>query len=98
MEISDLDSTSDSDDEIKLLRKGRKLRRSGRGKDDDFGYNEDMSTEGYSRSDCFKVEKHLLVYGYVFSTWFLCVHQRLTLTGASCFRKSLNAGKNCQAI
>lgn len=63
MDISDLESSSDSEDEMKLLRKGRKTRRSGRGNDDDFTYSEGISSEGYTRSDCFKVEKHLLIYG-----------------------------------
>ncbi|XP_070187859.1 chromodomain-helicase-DNA-binding protein 8-like isoform X4 [Littorina saxatilis] len=64
VDISDLESSSDSDDEMKALRRGRKLRKGGRGNDDDFMYNEGVSSEGYTRSDCFKVEKHLLIYGW----------------------------------
>ena len=65
MDISDLESTSDSDDEMKLLKKkrGGKPRRSGRGIDADFSLNDNISSAGYSRSDCFKVEKYLLVFG-----------------------------------
>lgn len=61
--MSDLDSSTDSDEERHSLRRGRKTRR-GRGNDEDYTYNDDISTDGYSRSDCFKVEKHLLIYGW----------------------------------
>lgn len=63
VDMSDLESSSDSDSEMRFsCRKGRKSRR-GRGNDDDYTYNDGISSEGYTRSDCFKVEKHLLVYG-----------------------------------
>ena len=62
-EISDLDSSTDSEDEMKLLKKGRKLRRSTREFDTDFSYIEGVSSVSYVRSDCFKVEKYLLVFG-----------------------------------
>jgi chromodomain-helicase-DNA-binding protein 7 len=63
LDMSDLESSSDTDDELKLLRKGRKTRRSGRGQDMDFTPAEDISSAGYTRNDCFKVEKSLLVFG-----------------------------------
>ncbi|XP_025076427.1 chromodomain-helicase-DNA-binding protein 8-like isoform X4 [Pomacea canaliculata] len=64
VDMSDLESSSDSDSEMRFsCRKGRKSRR-GRGNDDDYTYNDGISSEGYTRSDCFKVEKHLLVYGW----------------------------------
>lgn len=82
MEISDLDSTSNSDDEDEESRKTRsgikKRGRPGRkrrGSDDDYDADD---AEGYGRSDCFKVEKNLLVYGWD----ILCV---LTRIQENCF-------------
>ena len=63
VDLSDLESSSDTDDESKFGRKGRRSKRSRANDDGDFAYNEEMSSEGYTRTDCFKVEKHLLVYG-----------------------------------
>ena len=70
MDVSDLESTSDSDDEMKMLRKGRKARRSGRIADADFSYAEDVSAAGYHRQDSFKIEKFLLIYGLVLFFFF----------------------------
>ncbi|XP_061162484.1 chromodomain-helicase-DNA-binding protein 8-like [Saccostrea echinata] len=68
MEMSDLDSSSnsdDDDDESRKTRSGMKKRgrpgRKRRGSDDDYDADD---AEGYGRSDCFKVEKNLLVYGW----------------------------------
>lgn len=43
---------------------GKRKRRSGRDKDfGDMAFVPDNTKEGFSRSDCFTVEKNLLVYG-----------------------------------
>lgn len=67
MEMSELDSSSNSDDEDEESRKTRSgLKKRGRpgrkrrGSDEDYDADD---AEGYGRSDCFKVEKNLLVYG-----------------------------------
>ncbi|XP_056009130.1 chromodomain-helicase-DNA-binding protein 8-like isoform X4 [Ostrea edulis] len=68
MEMSELDSSSnsdDEDDESRKTRSGMKKRgrpgRRRRGSDDDYDADD---AEGYGRSDCFKVEKNLLVFGW----------------------------------
>lgn len=43
---------------------GKRRRRGGRDKDfDDAPFMPDKGSEGFSRSDCFTVEKNLLIYG-----------------------------------
>jgi hypothetical protein len=45
---------------------GKRRRRGARDKDlDDAPFMPDKTREGFSRSDCFTVEKNLLIYGYV---------------------------------
>ncbi|XP_050399765.1 chromodomain-helicase-DNA-binding protein 9 isoform X2 [Patella vulgata] len=61
VDMSELESSSDSDDENKSSK--RKSKR-GRKKDDDEDFNEDYTGDGYCRSECFKVEKMLLIYGW----------------------------------
>lgn len=51
-------------------RKGKKGRRKGRGSDDDFDAHGAIG-ELYSRSECFKVEKNLLVFGQVNFYYFI---------------------------
>ncbi|KAK3086718.1 hypothetical protein FSP39_022463 [Pinctada imbricata] len=68
MEMSELESSSNSDDEDDEEggrgkgkgKKGRKPKKR-KGSDDDYASDDG---EGFSRSDCFKVEKNLLVYGW----------------------------------
>lgn len=67
MEMLELDSFSNSDDEDEEFRKIRsgmkkrgRLGRKRRGSDDDYDVDD---VEGYGRFDCFKVEKNFLVYG-----------------------------------
>ncbi len=75
-DMSDLE-TSDSDEDYdgngvsrgnKKLKSGKLGRPSRRGRrprgDEDFEF-EDVPEGCFARSDCFKVEKNLLVYGYV---------------------------------
>ena len=68
MEISDLESTSGSDKEGEGgdgSGKGKKNKKGKRGKDeDDDDYGTDIPGETYDRTECFKVEKLLLVYGW----------------------------------
>ncbi|XP_071091615.1 chromodomain-helicase-DNA-binding protein 8-like isoform X2 [Haliotis cracherodii] len=68
MEISDLESSSDSggEEEVSGLRSGRKGKRGRRRNrnDDDFDPLDDQAGDGFHRSECFKVEKNLLVYGW----------------------------------
>lgn len=87
--ISDLETSgSDADyDEAgtlsSLQRGGRRKKRGGRhGRDYDEGSAVVPSamgghTEGYSRSDCFNVEKMLLIFGYDF--FALLINKKLKL-------------------
>ncbi len=68
MEMSDLESSSESggeDDELGLRsgRKGKRRGRRGNRNDDDFDPMDEPAGDGFHRSECFKVEKNLLVYG-----------------------------------
>ncbi|XP_067933470.1 chromodomain-helicase-DNA-binding protein 8-like [Watersipora subatra] len=65
-EISDLDTSSDSDaDDRKLSTKAARGRKSRARKDDDFEIDDNAPPPGcYARPECFKVEKMLLVYGW----------------------------------
>ncbi|KAL3860710.1 hypothetical protein ACJMK2_010796 [Sinanodonta woodiana] len=71
VDMSELESSSNSDDEEdssgKKKEKGGRRGRSRRGRrgdmDEDF-QADDMCGNGYGRSELFKVEKHLLVYGW----------------------------------
>ena len=70
MNMSELD-TSDSDSElddagqrVKKGSKGSKSGRRGRRKRGDDESDTEGPIESYTRSDCFKVEKNLLIYGY----------------------------------
>lgn len=76
LEMSELESSSDDeegggndeDGEGKGRGRGKKGKkgRRGRGRDSDDDFDaRGAAGEMYSRSDCFKVEKNLLVYGYV---------------------------------
>lgn len=67
--VSDLESSSESDDDddtgsVKRFGGKRRKRRTRGGDDGDFDIGMDpLSGDGYGRSECFKVEKNLLVYG-----------------------------------
>ncbi|KAK3608042.1 hypothetical protein CHS0354_031028 [Potamilus streckersoni] len=71
VDMSELESSSNSDDEEdsggRKKEKGGRRGRSRRGRrgdmDEDF-QGDDMCGNGYGRSELFKVEKHLLVYGW----------------------------------
>ena len=64
MEISDLESSSGTEDENGVkVPKTRKSRNRGKNADDDTDYANDIPGEKYDRCECFKVEKLLLVYG-----------------------------------
>lgn len=75
-DISDLDSTEESDAELAASlehsskKRGRKcakpIRRMPK-KDDDEDFVIDEYGDGYSRNECFKVEKYLMTYGW--SRW-----------------------------
>ncbi|KAK3760063.1 hypothetical protein RRG08_064733 [Elysia crispata] len=65
MEISDLESSSGTEDENGVkVPKTRKSRNRGKNADDDTDYANDIPGEKYDRCECFKVEKLLLVYGW----------------------------------
>lgn len=74
MEMSELESSSHSEDDDEgtgLTRRGKKSSKKGRNrnKDEDADFDgEDFYGSGYGRPECFKVEKNLLVYGYVILT------------------------------
>ena len=60
--MSDLETSDSDEDDDGKGGKGKKSRKSRRNKDDDVDF--DGTPEGfYSRSECFKVEKNLLIYG-----------------------------------
>ena len=67
MEISDLESTSGSDNEkdgsatTKQSKKSKKQKKTK--EEDDEDYANDVPGDKYDRAECFKVEKLLLVYG-----------------------------------
>ena len=65
MEMSDIESSSSSDDEggTRVGRKSRRKKRSKNDEDVDYAGEELVRGENYWRSECFKVEKNLLVYG-----------------------------------
>lgn len=65
MEISDLESSSGSEDEKGNSKKMRKTRSQRRNQDEDLDYANEIPGDKYDRSECFKVEKLLLVYGYI---------------------------------
>ena len=64
MEISDLESSSGTEDENgQKVPKNRKQRGRGKNAEEDADYANDIPGEKYDRCECFKVEKLLLVYG-----------------------------------
>lgn len=73
MEISELESTSDSDEDGNIGERTRgrggkrikgKQRRSRRGVDEDFHVDDGIVDYGrWSRSECYKIEKGLLTFG-----------------------------------
>ena len=81
MDVSDLETTSNSDEEPGVPstrskvagrkdRSGRRsLRRSRRGNyDEDFAPDDgEIEYGAWSKNECFKVEKGLMTFGYVFS-------------------------------
>lgn len=66
VDMSELETSSDTDDEEGGQgRRGRrsKKRRNRDPKDEDFEAPEDGAEGRYTRAECFRVEKNLLVYG-----------------------------------
>ncbi|ESO96318.1 hypothetical protein LOTGIDRAFT_144072, partial [Lottia gigantea] len=64
VDMSELESSSDSDEEGKATSSSkRKSKRKSR-KDDDEDFNDEYTGDGYCRSECFKVEKSMMVYGW----------------------------------
>ena len=66
LEMSDLESSGSDDDDGTGTGKGKKGKgtrsRKARSREEDFEPGEEISGN-YLRAECFKVEKHLLVYG-----------------------------------
>jgi hypothetical protein len=67
VDMSDLDSSNSEEEGDDGSVRGRKRKKRGRGARDDDSHRGAIT---YTRSECFKVEKNLLVYGYPFQMFF----------------------------